>query len=104
MFHVEVNNILAAAFIAGTRKWIEVYSRADKRCPFGPARHHKIRNVWMNHDQNSVSEQMIALQRRLADTGRQLEQHGQLCVEYGDSDATAALAWLKQLTGTVKSK
>lgn len=29
----------------------------------------------MNHDQNSVSEQMIALQRRLADTGRQLEQY-----------------------------
>lgn len=58
----------------------------------------------MNHDQNCVSEQMIALQRRLADTGRQLEQHGQLRVEYGNSDATAALAWLEQFTGTVKSK
>lgn len=52
----------------------------------------------------SMTDSLLALQNRLADTGRQLEQHGQLRVEDGDSYAAAALAWLERSTGTVNSQ
>lgn len=52
----------------------------------------------------SMADSLLALQGRLADAGRQLEQRGQLHVEYGDSYAAAALAWLERTTGTVKSQ
>ena len=52
----------------------------------------------------SMTDSLLALQSRLADTGRKLEQDGQLRVEDGDSYATAALAWLERSTGTVNSQ
>ncbi|HHW3988811.1 TPA: hypothetical protein ACTW1J_005013 [Raoultella planticola] len=52
----------------------------------------------------SMTDSLLALQSRLADTGRQLEQQGQLHVEYGESYAAAALAWLERSAGTVNSQ
>ena len=48
----------------------------------------------------SMTDSLLALQNRLADTGRQLEQQGQIHVDAGENYAVAAVAWLERLTGT----
>lgn len=48
----------------------------------------------------SMTDSLLALQNRLADTGRQLEQQGQIHVEAGENYAVAAVAWLERFTGT----
>lgn len=42
---------------------------------------------------------LLALQSRMADIGRRLEEQGQLQTYAGDNYALAALAWMERMTG-----